>query len=69
MALRTRCLECEFSTERRQDYQAIGVPVHKASEEDAANSDSETGMAYNKRATITCVIGLGMISIYVLSSP
>lgn len=29
LVLRTRCLECESFTERREDFQDISVPVQK----------------------------------------
>lgn len=29
LVLRTRCLECECFTERREDFQDISVPVQK----------------------------------------
>ena len=42
MALRTRCLECEGFTERKEAYQDIGVPVrNERRDDDEEDSDSE----------------------------
>uniref|UniRef100_A0A673MLE2 Ubiquitin carboxyl-terminal hydrolase n=1 Tax=Sinocyclocheilus rhinocerous TaxID=307959 RepID=A0A673MLE2_9TELE len=38
LVLRTRCLECECFTERREDFQDISVPVQ---EKDSSSSDSD----------------------------
>ena len=40
MALRTRCLECENFTERKEDYQDVSVPVRKEREK-GDDSDQE----------------------------
>ncbi len=40
--LRTRCLECECFTERREDFQDISVPVQ---EKDNGSSDSDNSQS------------------------
>ena len=39
MALRTKCLECECYTERKEDYQDISMPIKKKKK--TAESDDE----------------------------
>ena len=40
LVLRTRCLECESSTERREDFQDVSVPVQE-DEHSGPESSSE----------------------------
>lgn len=42
LVLRTRCLECECFTERREDFQDISVPVQ---EKDNSSSDSDNSQS------------------------
>ncbi|KAI2663598.1 Ubiquitin carboxyl-terminal hydrolase 1 [Labeo rohita] len=42
LVLRTRCLECECFTERREDFQDISVPVQ---EDENSSSDSDKGIS------------------------
>ncbi len=42
LVLRTRCLECECFTERREDFQDISVPVQ---EKDNGSSDSDNSQS------------------------
>ncbi|XP_013378933.1 uncharacterized protein LOC106150593 isoform X1 [Lingula anatina] len=43
MALRTRCLECEGFTQRKEDFQDIGVPVKKEKvKKEEGDTDDET---------------------------
>ena len=48
MALRTRCLECERFTERREDYLDISVAVRQpqADNEDEDDRDEEEGQCF-----------------------
>ena len=44
LALRTRCVECERYTERREDYQGVSVAVRKPRSSDDADSGDEEDM-------------------------
>ena len=59
MALRTRCLECEGFTERKEAYQDIGVPVRneRRDDEDEDDDSEET----EGEMSIGCVLILGVI--------
>ena len=48
MALRTRCLECERFTERREDYLDISVAVRQpqADKEEEDDGDEEEGQCF-----------------------
>lgn len=43
LVLRTRCLECECFTERREDFQDISVPVQ---EDETSSPDSSSESEY-----------------------
>lgn len=51
LLLRTRCLECESFSERREDFQDISVPVQE--EQPSSSDDLSSGLKKSRQGYIT----------------